>query len=156
MEHNVETSSPATIPQIQLIYVSGSPHDPQQVVNDSETAYKHFKESWNQETIELLVECKVMYLNRAAQLLGIYPVSSGGRVDAEVDPRLIFAGALLCAATDIVVCHNHPSGNLKLSDTSKAFARKLQEGAKLFDMKLKDFLIISTTGYKSMCDDGLL
>lgn len=156
MEKKTEQTEVMSIPQIQLFYVSGKSDGPKVQIKEPHIAYEAFKQSWNARTIELVMELKVMYLNNAAEVLGIYPVSSGGREKANIDPRVIFAGALIHAATNIIVCVNHPSGKLEVSEQTRAFANKLKNGGKLLEIELTDFLVISQEGYKSFTEIGLL
>ncbi len=57
---------------------------------------------------------KVMYLNRARHLLGVYAVSKGSMIGAAVDCKLILLAAFRLGAIYCLLCHNHPSGNLHL------------------------------------------
>lgn len=55
-----------------------------------------------------------------------------------------------------MIAHNHPSGNLKPSSADGELTQKIASGAKLLDMKLLDHLIITSEGYYSFVDEGLL
>jgi DNA repair protein RadC len=89
-------------------------------------------------------------------VLGIYEVSTGGMTGTVADPKLIFAAALKGAACGIILAHNHPSNNLKPSISDEQLTTKIKEGGKLLDIKLLDHLIISSEGYYSFADEGLL
>ena len=82
-------------------------------ITKGEEAYRVLLESWNNDTLELQEEFKVLLLNKANEILGIYPLSKGGITGTVIDVRLIFGVSLKCNATGIIICHNHPSGNLK-------------------------------------------
>ena len=99
-----------------------------------------------------------MYLNRMNRVLGVYPMSMGGISGTVVDIRLILSIALTTASTAIILCHNHPSGNMKSSQADIELTTRIKECAKLMDIKLLDHLIISPTEgeYYSMADEGLL
>ena len=60
-----------------------------------------------------------------------------------VDIRLVICVALKCAATSILLCHNHPSGNLKPSKPDIEVTNRIKRAAELFDIKLADHLIIT-------------
>jgi len=61
------------------------------------------------------------------------------------------------AATGIILCHNHPSGNLQPSNNDRDITNKIREACKLFDIKLLDHLIISADRkYCSMAEEGFL
>ncbi|MBW7951310.1 MAG: JAB domain-containing protein, partial [Chitinophagaceae bacterium] len=73
-----------------------------------------------------------------------------------VDTRIILKNALSYGATNIILCHNHPSGNLKPSDADKKITNKIKQAATLLDIHLLDHIIVSDEGYFSFADDGLL
>lgn len=54
----------------------------------------------------------VVYLNRGNKILEIKNISSGGITGTIFDMRLVFKDAILLESTNIILCHNHPSGNL--------------------------------------------
>jgi DNA repair protein RadC len=117
-----------------------------------------FKQFFDEGTISLQESFCVKYLNRMNRVLGIYPMTTGGITGTVVDIRLIFSVALTTASTAIILCHNHPSGNMKSSQADIELTRRIKEGAKLMDIKLLDHLIISPTegGYYSMADKGIM
>ena len=121
-------------------------------------AYVLFKQFFDEATINLQESFCVMYLNRMNRVLGIYPMTTGGISGTVVDIRLIFSVALKTASTAIILCHNHPSGNMKSSPADIELTRRIKEGAKLMDIKLLDHLIISPTEgeYYSMADEGVM
>jgi DNA repair protein RadC len=98
----------------------------------------------------------VLYLNQAGRMNHFEVMSQGGITGTVVDPRLIFKRALEIEAVSIIVCHNHPSGNLKPSKADEILTSKLSEGAKLLDIKLLDHIIVGDNGYFSFADEGLL
>jgi len=73
-----------------------------------------------------------------------------------VDPKIIFKKALDAQASSIILCHNHPSGNLKPSQADISITRKLVESGEMIEIKVLDHLIISTDGYFSFLDEGMI
>ena len=71
---------------------------------------------------------KVMLLNRANRVLGIFEVSNGSSTGTVADPKLIFAAAIKANACGIILAHNHPSGNLQPSKADIDLTRKVKEG----------------------------
>jgi len=65
-------------------------------------------------------------MNRAQRVLGIYELSSGGVTGTVADPKLVFIAALKANACNIILSHNHPSGNLKPSRADEELQRRLQ------------------------------
>lgn len=98
----------------------------------------------------------VLYLNQASRLLRYEIVSSGGMTGTVADIRIILKNALLNNANQLIVSHNHPSGNLEPSAADKELTRKLREAASYMDIKLLDHLIVAGTSYLSLADDGIM
>ena len=105
-----------TLPKVAEIKVSYQPAiSDRPVMQSSLDAFNFFKGFYMGETICLQEQFSVMYLNRMNRVLGVYIISKGGMTGTVVDIRLILAVALKTAATSIMLCHNHPSGNVKPS-----------------------------------------
>lgn len=116
-----------------------------------------FSTNWNKGKISYLEEFKVMLLNRDNRVLGIVDVSLGGVAGTVVDPKIIFAIALKGNASALILCHNHPSGSLKPSESDKRITQQLKSGGKLLEIEVHDHLIInSDNGYFSFADNGLM
>ena len=120
------------------------------------SAYDIFLASWSIKTIELYEDFKLLLLNRANNVIGIYHLSKGGVTGTVVDTKLIFAVALKCNATGIILCHNHPSGNLHPSEPDKNITQQIKKAASLFDINLLDHLIISKDEYFSFSENALI
>ncbi len=97
-----------------------------------------------------------IYLNKSNKILNYKIISSGGLTGTVADPRVILKAALEEGATSIVLCHNHPSGNLKPSVADEILTRKIKDGAALIDIRLVDHIIVSNEGYYSFADEGML
>ncbi|MBP7555447.1 MAG: DNA repair protein RadC [Chitinophagaceae bacterium] len=98
----------------------------------------------------------VIFLNRANRVVHFEIISQGGITATIVDPRIVISKALDHQAVGLILCHNHPSGNLKPSMADKSLTRKLMEAASLFDIQVLDHLIVTKNGYTSFADEGLL
>jgi DNA repair protein RadC len=122
----------------------------------SSDAYDLLKQSWNENTIELFEEFKIILLNRANNVLGIYQVSSGGVSGTIADAKLIFSVALKCAASSIILCHNHPSGQLKPSEADKTLTKSLVKAGELLQISVLDHVILTSSSYYSFADEGQL
>jgi DNA repair protein RadC len=140
--------------EIKLSYSAKIPVSKRARITKSHDAYALFKENWNMDTIELLEEFKVMMLNRANDVIGIWKVSQGGTSGTVVDAKLVFAAALKCNASSIILAHNHPSGNTKPSLADIDLTRKLKAGGELLDISVLDHLILTIEGYYSFADEG--
>jgi DNA repair protein RadC len=98
----------------------------------------------------------VLFLNKANKINCFEIISRGGISGTVADPRIILKKALEEDATSIVLCHNHPSGNLKPSAADEMITIKIKEAAKYFDIKVIDHIIVSEEGYFSFADEGIL
>ena len=125
-------------------------------ITSSDKAFEIILNSWDKNTIELQEEFKVLLLNRANIVLGIYPLSKGGVAGTVVDVKLIFGVALKCNASGMILCHNHPSGNLKPSQADLDITKKLKQSCDLLDISFLDHLIITKDNYFSFADEGLI
>ncbi|MEO6314762.1 MAG: DNA repair protein RadC [Chitinophagaceae bacterium] len=98
----------------------------------------------------------VVFLNQANKINHFEIVSEGGITGTVADPRVILKKALQEDAVSIVLCHNHPSGNLRPSRADEALTQKIKEAARYFDIKVLDHIIVSNEGFFSFADEGLL
>jgi DNA repair protein RadC len=98
----------------------------------------------------------MMALTQANRLLGISEIASGSPQGVSMNIKEIFQTILLTNASAIIVAHNHPSGNLKPSQSDRAFTKKLQKLSSLMDVTLLDHVILSSEDYYSFSDDRLL
>ena len=98
----------------------------------------------------------VIYLNRANKIKHFEIVSEGGITGTVADPRIILRKALEEDAVSIILCHNHPSGNLKPSRADEQLTTKIKEASRFLDITVLDHIIVSESGYFSFADEGLL
>lgn len=98
----------------------------------------------------------VVFLNRANKINHFEIISKGGITGTVADPRIILKRALEEDATSMVLCHNHPSGNLRPSRADEELTKKIKEAAAYFDIKIIDHIIVSEEGFYSFADDGIL
>jgi DNA repair protein RadC len=98
----------------------------------------------------------VLYLNQANRLIRSEEISSGGMTGTVADIRMILKNALLYNANQMIIAHNHPSGNLQPSTADKELTRKLKEAASFMDIKLLDHLIVAGVSFLSLSDEGIM
>lgn len=98
----------------------------------------------------------VLLLNRANQLIDKVNISKGGVSGTVADAKLIFKPAIERLASGIIVCHNHPSGNLKASEADLRLTKKVVEAGKTLDIMVLDHLIVGHGNYLSLADQGLM
>ncbi|MEI6949641.1 JAB domain-containing protein [Paraflavisolibacter sp. H34] len=144
------------VSEIELVYTSKVKASQRPQIATSSDAYDLFVQHWEEGKMDLVEHLKVLFLNCANKVLAIFQVSTGGFNSTLADVRIIFTAALKIRSQAMILCHNHPSGNTKPSRQDEELTRKLKEGGKLLDIKILDHLIISSEGYFSFADEGLL
>ena len=98
----------------------------------------------------------ILFLNRSNRVIARMRISQGGISGTVTDVRLIMKKAVEHLASGIIVCHNHPSGNLNPSEADSKITKKIKEAGEIMDIQLLDHLIISDKDYYSFADNGLL
>jgi len=98
----------------------------------------------------------ILFLNRSNRVINRMKLSQGGISGTVTDVRLVMKRAIEYLASGIILCHNHPSGNLNPSESDSNITRKIKEAGNLMDIQLLDHLIISDKDYYSFADNGLI
>ncbi|MCL1850795.1 MAG: DNA repair protein RadC [Bacteroidetes bacterium] len=98
----------------------------------------------------------VIFVNQGAFLLGVENFGKGGITSTSVDIRLILQKALELKATGIVICHNHPSGDLLPSKFDLALTSQMKEAARFLSIQLLDHIIICKEDYYSFAENDML
>ncbi len=144
------------ISEISLTYKHKVKAKDRPKISCSETAYTLFRENWDDLTINLFEEFKILLLDRNNHCMGIVPISRGGISGTVVDPKLVFASALKARACAIILGHNHPSGNLKPSQADISITNKLNQGGCYLDIAVLDHIILTDSDYTSFADEGII
>jgi DNA repair protein RadC len=144
------------VAEIQLSYRSKVKPSQRPKVSSSKDAYDILLENWDEDKLEFIEQFKVLLLNRASKVLGIYEASTGGVSGTVADPKLIFAAAIKANASAVILSHCHPSGQLKPSDADINLTKKLIEGGKFLEIQVLDHIIITSESYCSFADEGLM
>jgi DNA repair protein RadC len=114
-------------------------------------------ENWELDSIEHIEEFKLMLLTRSNKVPGIASISKGGISGAVTDVRIILQYAIKANARGIIICYNHPGGNVQPGESDIAITRKVKESGNVMDIQLLDHLIIVPEGrFYSMGDEGVL
>ena len=98
----------------------------------------------------------IILLNRANYILGKHQISIGGMSGTVADPRVIFKTAIENKATSIILCHNHPSGNVQPSSADIQLTKNIYEGGKVLEITVLDHIIVTQHGFYSFADEGML
>jgi len=144
------------IAEIELIYKSKVKASERASIKTSKDAASLLQKNWDENKIDFIEQFKVILLNRAHKVLGIFEASSGGVTGTLVDAKLVYSAALKANACAIIISHNHPSGNLKPSHADEQLTAKLKLGGTFLDIQLLDHIIITSERFFSFADEGLL
>lgn len=98
----------------------------------------------------------VIFLNTGCRVKSCERLFSGGMEGTLVDMRILFRKALEMKARSFVIAHNHPSGNIEPSNQDIELTRKIRKAGDTLDIILLDHLVITSHGFYSFADCGIL
>ena len=98
----------------------------------------------------------VLLLNRSNRVIDKVRISSGGIDQTTADVRTILREALLARATQMVLIHNHPSGNIQPSQEDKRITERIKGAGRLMNISVIDHVIVTDGAYYSFNDEGIL
>jgi len=152
----VEAASLSKVAEVKLTYRSKVKPSERPQVTSSSDSYRILQQTWDTGKMEFVEQFKVLLLNRANRVLGVYELSTGGVAGTVADPKLVFVAALKACASAIILSHNHPSGNLKPSVADLALTRKMKQAGEVLDITVLDHIILTSESYYSLADEGLI
>ena len=98
----------------------------------------------------------ILLLNRGNTTIGYAKISQGGIVGTVIDATIIAKFCVEALAKSVILCHNHPSGNLTPSEADKEVTKKIAATLKIFDCEVLDHIILTEDSYFSFADEGLM
>lgn len=98
----------------------------------------------------------VFFLNARNQEISRHTVSIGTVNASMVHPREVFEPAIRRAASQVLIAHNHPSGDTRASAEDIRVTAQLCEAGKILGIQIMDHVIVSATDFTSMKACGLL
>lgn len=101
-------------------------------------------------------EFHAIFMNHNLKLIKTVCLSKGGITKAMVDIRLLMKEAILCNATVMAICHNHPSGKLMPSKSDDMLTEAVRNACRVMDIHLMDHVIITDGEYYSYNEQGKL
>lgn len=100
--------------------------------------------------------CYMLALNSKCRPLGMFLISKGTVSQSLAGAREIFMRALIIGASNIILCHNHPSTDCNPNKTDLQLTKRLKEAGKLLDVPLSDHIIVGRDSYYSFKEHGTL
>jgi DNA repair protein RadC len=98
-------------------------------------------------------ELWAVFLNNANRIIDRVKISQGGVGQTSVDGKRIYKEALVRLASNVILCHNHPSGNPKPSNLDDETTFRIKKGLRLLEISLLDHLIFCEEKYYSYADE---
>lgn len=98
----------------------------------------------------------LLLLDRANKIVGQEKISEGGTSGTVADPKRIFKAALDRHASSVILCHNHPSGNVEPSQADISLTKKLMNAGNLLDIQILDHIIVGEENYFSFADENMM
>jgi DNA repair protein RadC len=98
----------------------------------------------------------ILILNRSNHIVDKVRISQGGISGTVIDTRIILRSAIEKLASGLILCHNHPSGNIQPSDADKKITDKIKTAANFMEINLLDHVIIADKNFFSFADEGLI
>ncbi len=120
-------------------------------LNHPEDIYKHIKsklKDYSKEHFYLIA------LN--SRNYSINEVSIGTLNANLIHPREVFAEAIKIRAAQIIIAHNHPSGNPEPSEDDLEITKQLVEASKILGIEISDHIIVAKDSFFSFKDKGLI
>ena len=156
MKNIAQYTEPATVAEIEVVYRSKAKASERKKIKSSSDAAKIFREAYPDGQIEYRELFYAMYLSRANEILAIQKISEGGTVSTVVDVKMIMQSALKTNSHGIILCHNHPSGALKPSETDIKLTKKLIQAGVILEIKITDHIILTEEHYYSFADNAMM
>ncbi len=124
------------------------------ITNSKDSA--DFIRKFYSDDLEIFESFFLLLLNRNNNTIGYAKISQGGITGTVVDVKIVAKYVVDSLASAVVLCHNHPSGNLKPSNADKDITDKIKKVLTLMDTTVLDHIILTADSYFSFADEGLI
>ena len=128
---------------------------PKQQIKTSERAAVFIKQFYGDD-MEIFESFFILLLNRNNETIGYAKISQGGTAGTVVDTKIIAKYAVDSLAHGVILAHNHPSGNKQPSTEDVSITNKVKKALELLDIIVLDHIIMTSSEYYSMQDNGLI
>lgn len=98
----------------------------------------------------------LLMLSSSHELIKEIEISEGTVNQALLSPREVFIEALKYSAVNIILVHNHPSGNPEPSMADIKITKKIQNAGNMLDINLSDHIIVGNNKFVSMRERGII
>jgi DNA repair protein RadC len=144
-----------TMYHVELVRDSSKLYDIDTVVNSSIKAGKAIREvlqieKWHNEKFGMLC------LDNKNKIIGVHIITEGTVNESPVYVREIATRSLLNNAVSVIIFHNHPGDDPNPSKADIEVTKRTKEGLKTIGIKLLDHIILTSEGYTSLAEQGLV
>ncbi len=115
--------------------------------------YENFNFLFEGEVKEKFV---VFWLSTSNNVIGFEVISEGLLNSSLVHPREVFRGAIVATCANIILAHNHPSGNIEPSKEDISITKRLTEAGKILDISVLDHVIFGDDGFTSLVEQRII
>jgi DNA repair protein RadC len=141
-------------PQFQIKKVNNSSFKKVKITSSS--LIEKFCRQFYLDDLEIFESFFIAMLDRSNNTIGWAKISQGGVSSCIVDAKIVAKYAVESLASSIILCHNHPSGNLTPSHADIKITKKLKQGLEMLDIQVLDHIILTADSYTSLADSGLI
>jgi len=113
--------------------------------------YNHMHPLLQDKDVE---EFWILLLNQNHRLIKKSCIAHGGISEVSVDIRIIMREAVLCNATILAVCHNHPSGSIRPSQQDNSLTTSIEKACQVMRIHFMDHVIVADGYYYSYHEEG--
>jgi len=121
-------------------------------INSPDTANNIVRTLLENETEEVFM---LVAVDTKCKVIGVSEVSRGSLNASIVHPREVFKRAMMMNAANILVAHNHPSGDPTPNTEDIDITKRLDEAGRLLGIGIMDHIIIGDESYSSLKDKNL-
>lgn len=158
--YTMKKTAPKTAPEgvvyTPKIKLTRIPSDYEQVKITSPSDAADYIRKFYEGDLTLWESVFILLLDQENKTTGFAKISQGGVTGTVVDPKIVAHYAVSTITPNVILAHNHPSGNLRPSDADIRITRKIKEGLSLFDIKLVDHIILTEESFTSLNGEGFV
>ena len=125
-------------------------------VQSAQKARDIFIQFVSETRIDLKEFFLILLLNTGNKLLGIGQVAIGTQNSAIVDIKEVLMLAIKSNSNQIILMHNHPSGNLNFSKGDITLTKRIQKLSRIMGVGVLDHILVTSEGYSSMASEGII
>lgn len=128
-------------------------HSDEPVINNFDAMLDYCRSVMCHQDIE---ELRLFYLDSKLKMMGNEVIQRGTINCVAIHPREVIKATLANKAASLIMCHNHPSGNVTPSAQDIEVTKQIKEACQAMNIKLHDHLVISKTSYYSFREHGFI